>query len=104
MKVRKYILISSLLFLLATGLLVAEGFKVPYAIKGCRLVNPDGTVITNATVVIRNGIIKEVGPAEKVKIPPDAEVIDGKDYTVYPGFIDAFNAMLVQIKAKEKGQ
>lgn len=102
MKVRKYILISSLLFLFATGLLVAEGFKVPYAIKGCQVVNPDGTVITNATVVIRDGIIKEVGPAEKVKIPPDAEVIDGKDYTVYPGFIDAFNVMLVRIKAKKE--
>ncbi len=42
--------------------------------------------IENATVIIRNGIIEAVGPG--VSIPPDAQVIDCKDLTIYPGMVD----------------
>lgn len=40
-----------------------------------------------ATVIIRNGIIEAVGP--DVVIPADAQVIDCKGLTIYPGMIDA---------------
>ena len=40
-----------------------------------------------ATVIIRNGIIEAVGPDGV--IPADAQVIDCKGLTIYPGMIDA---------------
>ena len=40
--------------------------------------------------MIRGGLIEAVGPAKDVTVPFDAEVIDGKGLTVYPGFIDLF--------------
>lgn len=42
--------------------------------------------LDNATVIIRNGIIEAVGP--NVAIPANAEVIDCKGMTVYPGMVD----------------
>jgi len=45
-------------------------------------------VITNGTVLIRNGKIAEVGP--KVDIPIVAQIIDGKGKTVTPGFVSVF--------------
>ncbi len=42
--------------------------------------------LENATVIIRNGIIEAVGPG--VPVPADAQVIDCKDMTIYPGMID----------------
>lgn len=42
--------------------------------------------LENATVIIRNGMIEAVGP--DVPIPPDAQVIDCKDLTIYPGMVD----------------
>ena len=35
-------------------------------------------------------MIAAVGPVDRVEIPFDAEVIDGKGLTVYPGFIDLY--------------
>jgi imidazolonepropionase-like amidohydrolase len=42
--------------------------------------------LEKATVIIRNGIIEAVGP--NVPIPADAQVIDCKDLTIYPGMVD----------------
>ena len=58
-----------------------------YAIRGARIVTAAGGTIETGTIVIRRGLIEAVGPA--ITPPPDAEVIDGKGLTVYPGFIDA---------------
>lgn len=58
-----------------------------FAIKDARVVTEPGKELAKGTVVIRDGVIQDVG--EAVRIPPDALVIDGKDLIVYPGFIDA---------------
>ena len=58
-----------------------------YAIRDARIVTEAGTILPKATVVIRDGLIVDVGP--DVAVPPDALVIEGKGLTVYPGFIDA---------------
>lgn len=42
--------------------------------------------IENATVVIRDGVIVSVG--QNVTIPSDAQVIDCKGLTIYPGMVD----------------
>src|SRR4029453_18992003 len=45
-----------------------------------------GAPITGANIVIRNGVIEDVGPS--VAIPADALVVDGTNMNVYPGLID----------------
>ncbi len=45
--------------------------------------------IKNSTIIIRNGIIIEIGETSKVKIPKGAEIIKGEGLTIMPGLIDA---------------
>ncbi len=64
-----------------------------YAIRGATLIVAPGRQIEGGTVVVRKGIIEAVGPGEAVKIPSDAEVIDGKGLVVYPGFLDLYTTL-----------
>lgn len=48
----------------------------------------DGEVIENGTVVVRENQIAEVGSANEVKVPSDANIIDVEGKTVMPGFVD----------------
>lgn len=59
------------------------------AIRNAKIVTVSGPVINKGTVVVRNGLIQEVG--ENVAIPADAVVIDGEGMTVYPGLVDALS-------------
>ncbi len=63
---------------------------VAYAIKGAKVVPVSGEPIEVGTVVVRDGVIVAVGPADRVEVPYDAEVIEGKGLIVYPGFIDLY--------------
>jgi imidazolonepropionase-like amidohydrolase len=65
-----------------------------YAIKDAQIVVSAGKTISKGTVVIRNGLITDVG--ENAKIPADARVIDGAGTVVYPGFIDGFTNLGLQ--------
>ncbi len=58
-----------------------------FAIKGTKVVTVSGETIENGTVVIKDGKILAVGAT--VTIPSDAQIIDGKGLSVYPGMIDA---------------
>ena len=58
-----------------------------FAITNARIVTVSGALIENGTVVIQDGKISAVGAA--VNIPANAEKIDGKGLSVYPGMIDA---------------
>lgn len=58
-----------------------------HALVGARVVTGPGQVLEGATIVIRNGLITEVG--RNVRVPAGARVWDLKGQTVYPGFIDA---------------
>ncbi len=64
-----------------------------YAIQGATIVPVRGATILPGTVIIRDGVIESVGPADKVEIPFDAEVVDGKGLFVYPGFIDLYTTV-----------
>ena len=59
------------------------------AIKDAHVVTVSGADLPKATVVLRNGLIEDVGT--NVTIPPGTWVIDGTGLTVYPGFIDALS-------------
>ncbi len=71
----------------APGWLAAQERAI--AIRAARLI--DGTsksIVKNAVVVVRGGIIQAAGEARKVSVPADAEVIELGDETLLPGLID----------------
>lgn len=58
-----------------------------FAITNARIVTVSGATIDNGTLLIQNGRIAAVGA--NVQVPANAEKIDGKGLSVYPGMIDA---------------
>jgi len=59
------------------------------AIRAGRLFDPrTGTNLTNQVIVIQGDRITDAGPADRVKIPAGARVIDLSSATVLPGLID----------------
>jgi len=73
-----------------------------YAITGARVVPVSGATIENATVVVRDGLIAQVGPGASA--PAGAQVIDGKGLTVYPGLIDMGSTAGLEPPQAERGQ
>jgi len=59
------------------------------AIKDAHVVTVSGAELVKATVLLRDGLIQDVGV--NLSVPPDAWVIDGTGLTVYPGFIDGLS-------------
>ncbi|MBA3321820.1 MAG: amidohydrolase family protein [Pyrinomonadaceae bacterium] len=51
-------------------------------------------VLNNQTVIIRNGLIAEIGDAKKVKVPKDAVKIDGRGKFLIPGLVDMHTHLL----------
>jgi imidazolonepropionase-like amidohydrolase len=59
------------------------------AIRAGRLFDPrTGTNLANQVIVIQGDRIADVGPADRVKVPTGARVIDLSSATVLPGLID----------------
>lgn len=81
-------------FCISAGLLVAvvlvraEAPKV-VAIRGARIVTAAGPAIESGTIVMRGATIESVGAS--VTVPGEADVIEGRGLTVYPGLIDLGN-------------
>jgi imidazolonepropionase-like amidohydrolase len=51
-------------------------------------------VLQNQTVIVKNGLIAEIGDAKKIKVPKDAVVIDGKGRFLIPGLVDMHTHLL----------
>ena len=71
-----------------------------FAIQNAKLVISPNKSIENGTLVVRHGIITAVG--QKIIVPKDAEIIDGHQMIVYPGFIDAGATSLIDTNKKPK--
>ncbi|MAX40432.1 MAG: hypothetical protein CME33_28155 [Gimesia sp.] len=81
------------------------GFEpTAFALTGARVVTQPGTVLEKATVLIRDGLIEDVGT--DLKIPLDADVIDCTGLVIYPGFVDAGSSELLnkEIKAPQPSE
>ncbi len=65
-----------------------------YAITNARIVTAAGAPIEKGTVVMRDGVIEDVGAS--VSVPADALVVDGAGLVVYPGLIDMSNSTIVE--------
>ncbi len=59
------------------------------AFVGARMYNGSGGTVDNAVIVVRDGRIEAVGPAESVAISPGAERIDLAGKFVVPGLVNA---------------
>ena len=62
-----------------------------HALTNARIVAAPGKTIEKGTVLIRDGLIVEVGP--DVKVPVEARIWDLAGKTIYPGFIDAYSRL-----------
>lgn len=61
----------------------------PVAFTHVKLFDADGLrFLADQTVVVEKGAIAAVGPATQVKVPPGAQVIDGRGKTLVPGLWD----------------
>lgn len=65
-----------------------------YAITNVKIVTVSGATIEKGTVVMRDGVIEDVGAA--VTAPADALIVDGTGLVVYPGLIDMSSTALTQ--------
>jgi imidazolonepropionase-like amidohydrolase len=63
-----------------------EPAPMTYAISNARIIPVSGAPVESGTIVLRNGLIAQVGSG--VAAPAGAIVIDGKGLNVYPGLID----------------
>src|ERR1700704_223869 len=100
MQFRGRLWLAALLFLGVSGF--AQVTTVPkqgirendprvHALTNARIVAAPGKTIDKGTVLIRDGLIVEVGP--DVKVPAEARVWDLAGKTIYPGFIDAYSRL-----------
>ena len=60
-----------------------------YVITNATIVQAPGKIMEEGTLIITDGLITAVG--KNIPIPNNAEVIDGTDMFVYPGFIDGMS-------------
>jgi imidazolonepropionase-like amidohydrolase len=97
MSLRQALLLSVPLIATAVQLAATQPSLKPrvFAIKDARLVLEPGKELAKGTLVIRNGLIADVG--ENIKPPADALVLDGKGLVVYSGFIDAYSTWGVDL-------
>src|SRR5258708_5642454 len=76
------------LMILAAALAASAQGQVT-AVRAGKMFDPkSGTNLTNQVVLITGDKITDAGPADRVKIPAGAKVIDLSNATVLPGLID----------------
>src|ERR1700720_4187380 len=87
MKRMKSVLSVALLILEAAVVASAQGQVT--AVRAGKMFDPkSGTNLANQVILITGDKITDVGPADKVKIPSGAKVVDLSQATVLPGLID----------------
>jgi imidazolonepropionase-like amidohydrolase len=67
---------------------IRERTPAVFALTNARMVTAPGRQIRRGTLVVRDGIIEDVG--RRASIPADAWVVDLEGKTIYPGFLDAY--------------
>jgi len=67
-----------------------------YAIRNCRIVPVTGPPVEKGVIVIRDGLIEALGPADKVKVPGDAEIVEAEGLIAYPGLISAMSNLFIE--------
>lgn len=89
-----YVIALNLIALIVSGgntsALAQQLETAPLALMNGMLIDgTGGEPVLDATIVICDGRISEIGPREEVVIHPDAQIIDVQGHTILPGFINA---------------
>jgi cytosine/adenosine deaminase-related metal-dependent hydrolase len=86
---KKMLVLSILLTLLAVGARANPPAANTTAFVGVNVIPMDRErVLTDQTVIVRDGVIAEIGDARKVRVPRDAQRIDGRGKFLIPGLTD----------------
>lgn len=72
--------------LLLAGQAAAQ--ETPQAFEGAEIIPIEGDPIENGVLVVHDGIIQDVGHADEISIPNDAEVHDAEGKVIMPGLVD----------------
>ena len=95
-----------ILVLVASSINMAQAgraeVKPAYALVNCRIFPVAQPVIEKGTIVIRDGLIEAVGPAGKIQIPEDAELIEASGLNAYPGLISAHTNLFLETKEQSQ--
>ena len=51
-------------------------------------------LLQNQIVIVKNGLISEIGDAKKIKVPKDAQIVDAKGKYLIPGLVDMHTHLL----------
>jgi len=84
---RNICLATAFIFTLNAAAQMPKAKYGTFALTNASIQTVTDGIISNGTVIIRNGKIEDVGV--DVKVPQDAEVIDCKGLWIYPGMIDS---------------
>jgi imidazolonepropionase-like amidohydrolase len=88
-KMKKTIYLLILLIATASGLEASPLDSDTTAFVGVNVIPMDKErVLKNQTVIVRNGVIAEIGDAKKVKVPKGALKVDGAGKFLIPGLTD----------------
>jgi imidazolonepropionase-like amidohydrolase len=89
-------------FFAIISLLSLSVFAQNYAVTNAKIVTVSGANIDKGTIIIRNGLIENVGVG--ISIPADSQVIDASGLTVYPGFFDAASGVGIAAPQNQAGR
>lgn len=70
------------------------------AIQNATIIFEPGKSITDATLVIENGVVQSI--ERNNRAPSGARVIDGTGYTIYPGFIDPYSSYGINVSHQQE--
>ncbi|MCP4727081.1 MAG: amidohydrolase family protein [bacterium] len=81
---------TAIIFVLLMAVFVtaasAQNYLPVYALTNATVITGTGKTIENTTVLIRDGLIMNIG--DEIGVPAEAEVIDCTGLNVYAGFVD----------------
>jgi imidazolonepropionase-like amidohydrolase len=102
-RISRSVALSVTAVLLFAAALAAGDVGPTYAIRNCRIVPVAGPPVEKGTIVVRDGLIESLGPADRIKIPGDAEIIEAEGLVAYPGLISAFSNLFLEQPARPEG-
>lgn len=79
---------------------VADPREGCYAFTNATIVKDGQTILSNATLIIRNGLI--IGAGAGLTLPKDAVIVDCRDKYIYPSFIDIFTDYGIPASDRER--